>query len=175
MTNHREPVESTILGHYGLPAMPWSRARDLLESADPSANSAFFLGTAGSDGRPHSAGIGPLWLEDELYFKSGPKTRKSRNLADNPACTISARLEGMDLVMEGEAARVTDPDTLERVAARYREGGWPAEVEGDSLTAPYSAPSAGRPPYHLYRFRLHTATGLASAEPHGAMRWRFAT
>ena len=42
-------------------------------------------------------------------------------------------------------------------------------------TAPYSAPSAGRPPWHLYRVTVHTAFGVATAEPHGTSRWRFAS
>jgi hypothetical protein len=81
--------------------------------------------------------------------------------------------EGIDLVFEGDAERVNERPTLERVAARYREGGWPAEVEGDALTAPYSAPSAGPPPWHVYRLVFHTVFGVAGAEPHGATRWRF--
>ncbi len=105
---------------------------------------------------------------------SGPETQKSRNLAANPACTISTSLSGMDLVIEGEASRVTDRATLETLAALYREGGWSAEVEGDAFTAPYSAPSAGPPPWHLYRFTFHTAIGNVTAEPHGATCWRFA-
>jgi hypothetical protein len=86
---------------------------------------------------------------------------------------VSVRLRGIDLVLEGEAHRVTDSSTLERVAAVYHTGGWPASVEGDALTAPYSAPSAGPAPWHLYRLTLHTAIGVASAEPHGATRWDF--
>ncbi len=82
-------------------------------------------------------------------------------------------MEGIDLVCEGEAARVTDRETLERAAAKYRVGGWPVEVENDAFTAPYSAPSAGPPPWHLYRFVFHTVFGVASVEPHGATRWRF--
>ena len=61
---------------------------------------------------------------------SNPDTRKARNLAANPACTISARLTGLDLVLEGEARRVTEPEVLEKAAAQYRAGGWPAQVEG---------------------------------------------
>jgi len=91
----------------------------------------------------------------------------------NPACTISARLEGIDLVLEGEATRVTDRPMLEQVARLYREGGWPAKVEGNAFTAPFSAPSAGPPPWHLYRFTFRTALGVATAEPYGATRWRF--
>ena len=68
---------------------------------------------------------------------------------------------------------MTDAATLERLASAYRAGGWPAEVDGDAFTAPFSAPSAGPPPWYLYRFTLQTAFGVAGAEPHGATRWRF--
>jgi len=169
----REPRTVTNLDRYGNPSLPWSRPRDLLAAGTPVPDLAFFLGTTRPDGRPHAAGIGATWHEGDLYFTSGPGTRKSRNLAANPACTISARLEGIDLVVEGEAIRVVDPPTLERLAARYRDGGWPAQVDGDVFIAPYSAPSAGPPPWHLYRCAFHTAIGVATAEPYGATRWRF--
>jgi hypothetical protein len=87
---------------------------------------------------------------------------------------VAVRLTGIDLVLEGEAHRVTDSSTLERLAAVYRTGGWPAQVEDDAFTAPFSAPSAGPPPWHLHRLTLHTAYGVAGAEPHGATRWDFA-
>jgi hypothetical protein len=167
----REPTDVRNLDRYGSPALAWSRARDLL--AVPSQTGTFFLGTVGPDGRPHAAGVGALWCDGDLYVVSGPATRKSRNLAANPACTISAALGGIDLVLEGEATRVTDGPTLERLAGLYRAQGWPAEVEGDAFTAPYSAPSAGPPPWHLHRFTFHTAFGVAGEEPSGATRWRF--
>jgi hypothetical protein len=169
----REPIEVTNLNRYGNPVLPWSRPRDLLAAGTPQPGTSFFLGTTRPDGRPHAAGIGALWLNGDLYFTSGPGTRKARNLAANPACTISVRLEGLDLVLDGTAARVTDRPALEQVASLYREGGWPAQVEGDAFTAPFSAPSAGPPPWHLYRFTFHTAFGVATAEPNGATRWRF--
>jgi hypothetical protein len=167
----RAPTKSTNLDLYGNAALPWSRARDRL--AAPSPSDRCFLGTVGPDGRPHAAGVGALWSDGDLYVVSGPGTRKSRNLAHNPACTIAAALPGLDLVLEGEARRVTDAPTLARLAALYRAQGWPAEVEGEAFTAPYSAPSAGPPPWHLYRFTFHTAVGVAGEEPHGATRWRF--
>lgn len=87
---------------------------------------------------------------------------------------MSVRLEGIDLVLEGRAARTVEPDILEALAARFRAAGWPAEVEDDALVAPFSAPSAGPPPWHLYRFQFHTVFGVAGVEPFGATRWRFA-
>ena len=69
-----------------------------------------------------------------------------------PPATAAGRhgfaLEVMpDVVFEGEATKVTDPETLEALASEYRAAGWPAEVEGDAFTAPFSAPSQVNLPY----------------------------
>ena len=168
----RTPIETKNLDIYGHAPLPWSRPRDLL-AAGTFFGRPSFLGTTRPDGRPHAAGVGALWLDGAIYFTSGPGTRKSRNLAANPACTIAASLETIDIVMEGEAVRVTDAATLEQLAAACRESGWPVQVEGDAFTATYSAPSAGPPPWYLYRFIFHTVIGNATVEPHGATRWRF--
>ena len=114
----REPVDVTNLDRYGDPELPWSRARDALAGGPSGPEITFFLGTSRPGGRPHAAGVGALWDEGELYFTSGAGTRKARNLAANPACTISVKLEGIDLVLEGEVTRVTDTETLERLAGR---------------------------------------------------------
>lgn len=171
------PSETTNLDRYGYAALPWDRPRDLLfaESTPPGPGTSFFLGTVRPDGRPHAAAVGAVALDGDIYFTSGPETRKSRNLAASSACTVSVNLSGIDLVMEGSAARVTDRETLETLAAKYRDGGWPAEVDepNEGFTAPYSAPSAGPPPWHLYRFTFHTVFGVATEEPSGATRWRF--
>jgi Pyridoxamine 5'-phosphate oxidase len=169
----REPIETTNLDRYGHPPLPWSRPRDVLSVGSQGPGTTFFLGTVRPDGVPHGAGVGAVWHDGDLYFTSSPAARKARNLAANPACTISVRLEGIDVVFEGEAARVLDPGTLEAVAAIYHDAGWPAEVDGDAFTAPYNAPSAGPPPWHLYRCTFHTVFGVATKEPHGATRWRF--
>lgn len=172
--NMTEPTSTTNLDQYGSAPLPWSRARDILATDTPESDLTFFLATVRPDGRSHSAGVGAVWVDDTLYFVSGPGTLKSRNLAGNPACSVGVRLPGIDLVLEGEAQRVTDTPTLERLAAVYRTGGWPASVEGDAFTAPFTAPSAGPPPWHVYQLALRTAVGVAGAEPHGATRWDFA-
>lgn len=169
----RSPIETTNLDIYGNAEIPWSRARDAFVAGSATPEITCFLGTVGPDGRPHAAGLGALWLDGEIYFTSGPGARKARHLEANPACTLSARLRGIDLVLEGDAARVTDLATLEAVAGGYRAGGWPAEVAGEALTAPYSAPSAGPAPWNVYHLTVHTAYGVATAEPYGATRWRF--
>lgn len=167
-------MEQKNLDSYGNEPIPWSRPLAALETFVSGPGSSVWLATTRPDGRPHVAGIGAIWLDGRFYIVSGPGTRKSRNLAVNPACVLSVGLPGIDLVVEGSAARVTDPATLERVAKEYRDQGWEAEVDGDAFTAPYSAPSAGPPPWYLYEITPTTAFGVASAEPHGATRWRFA-
>jgi len=169
-----EPSSTRNLDRYGSAELPWSRPREALAKETPETDLTFFVATVRADGRPHSAGVGGVWVDDALYFTSGPGTQKSRNLATNPACTVSVRLRGIDLVLEGDAHRVSDPSTLERLAAVYRTGGWPAQVEDGAFTAPYSAPSAGPPPWYLYRLTLRAAVGVATAEPYGATRWEFA-
>jgi hypothetical protein len=169
-----EPISTRNLDGYGNAELAWSRPRDILATDTPTADLTFFVATVRPDGRPHTAGVGAVWVDDALYFVGGPGTRRSRNLEANPACSVAVRLRGIDLVLAGDAHRVTDASTLERVAAVYRTGGWPATVEGDALTAAFSAPSAGPPPWQLYRLTLHSAVGVAGTEPPGATRWDFA-
>lgn len=165
----RTPTSTTNLDRYGSDAMQWSRARDELAKGD----SVFFLGTVGPDSRPHVAGVGVAWLEGDLYFTSNLDSRKARNLESNPAATMAVSQSGIDLTLKGTVEQVSDAATLERVAEIYRNGGWPAEVAGDALTAPYSAPSAGPPPWHVFRFTFDSVVGVATAEPYGATRWDF--
>ena len=157
---------------YGLPPIPWSRALEALESGDQ-RNETSFLATTRPDGPPHVAGVGAVWDHGKVYFVSGAGTRKSRNVAQNAACTIAMSLTGIDLVIEGLAERVTDDETLNRLAKRYAEGGWPARVENGAFTYDYSAPSAGPPPWDLYAVTPTTVFGVLAADPGGATRWRF--
>lgn len=168
-----EPTETTNIDRYGNPDLAWRRAHDALVAGSSSPAVTFFLGTVGADGTPHAAGVGGLWQDGDLYFTSSPTRRKARDLAANARCTVSVRLTDIDLVLEGEASRVTDTPTLELVAGKFRDGGWPAQVEADALTAPFSAPSAGPPPWYVYRLTPQFITGVATAEPYGAARWTF--
>jgi hypothetical protein len=163
--------EKNLADLYHLDPIPWSRALEALESPEPEARC--FLATTRPDGRPHLAGVGALWDQGKLYFVSGPETRKSRNVAENAQCAIAMALTGIDLVIEGVAQRVTDDDTLQRLAQHYGEQGWPAKVQDGAFTHDYSAPSAGPPPWDLYVVAPTTVFGVLSAEPGGATRWRF--
>jgi hypothetical protein len=156
---------------YGLDPIPWSRALEALESGHPTQTT--FLATTRPDGRPHVAGVGAVWDSGKVYFVSGAGTRKSRNVAHDAHCAIAMPYTGIDLVVEGRAERVTDDETLQRLAKRYADGGWPATVKDGAFTHEYSAPSAGPPPWDLYAVTPTTVFGVLAAEPGGATRWRF--
>jgi len=169
MAPKAEPTHKN-LDIYGARPLQWSRALKQLEAGP---EGTFWLATTRPDGRPHVAAVGALWVDGKIYFVSGERTRKSRNVAANPSCVFSVSLTGIDLVIEGTARRVTDRPTLLRLAQRYAAQGWPASVDGQALVAPYSAPSAGAPPWNLYVLRPATAFGVASSDPPGATRWTF--
>ncbi len=165
----REPTHKN-LDIYGAKPIPWSR---VLKQLGSNPQGTFWLATTRPDGGPHVAGVGALWVDGKIYFTSGTRTRKSRNLAANPSCVVSVSLTGIDLVFEGTAIRVADRPTLLRLAKRYAAQGWPASVSGAGFTAEYSAPSAGPPPWNLYVIKPTTAFGVSTADPSGATRWRF--
>jgi hypothetical protein len=167
----RQPTDIKNLDIYGDAPLEWSRIVDALQNPPP--NLTHFLSTVRPDGRPHTVGVGAMYDEGDYYVVTGPGTRRARNIALNSSVTLAVQLTGVDLVFEGDVARVTDTQTLERLAARYNDTGWPVHVEGDSFVAPYSAPSAGPPPWHVYRLTFQTVFAVASTEPYGATRWRF--
>jgi hypothetical protein len=169
-------VEQKNLDIYGDKVLPWSRARKQLVAASSgkpkSQQGSHWLATSGARGA-HVSGIGALWVDDRFYIVSGPRTRKSRDLAKDPRCAVSVSLPNLDVVVEGKARRVTDEKTLRKLAKRYNAQGWPARVEKHAFTGPYSAPSAGRPPWYVYEMTPTTAFGVATKKPFGATRWRF--
>jgi hypothetical protein len=167
---------------YGLAPLDWARIKARLDagltqapgSGGPSRHTCW-LTTINPDGSPHVTGIGALWVDDAFWFETGQKTCKGRNLARDPRCVLSVAADEFDLVMEGEGRQITDPPTVAAMAASWAAEGWPARVDdtGRSITAEYSAPSAGPPPWFVYKLTPHRATALATIEPGGATRWKF--
>ena len=157
---------------YHLDPIPWSRALEALESNEPRSRRRSSPRPDRTAGRTSPASA-RIWDSGKVYVVSGDGTRKSKNLARNPTCTVAMSLNGIDLVIEGTAAKVKDDATLHRLAKRYGDQGWPARVEDGAFTYDYSAPSAGPPPWHLYEITPTTVYGVLAAEPGGATRWRF--
>lgn len=169
---------------YGLPLVDWGRITERLAAGVPMAPGSggpnrhtCWLTTVNEDGSPHVTGVGALWVDGAFWFETGDGTRKGRNVARDPRCVVSLTTDEFDLVVEGTAHKVTDPTTVQKMAARWAEAGWPCSVDesGTALTAPYSAPSAGPPPWSVYRVDASGAIALAVDDPAGATRFLFDT
>ena len=171
-----------LADQYHLPVLEWARIEGRLqqgitqapESGGPDRHTCW-LATVNRDGSPHVTGVGALWVEGTFWFETGEQTRKGRNLAHDPRCSLSVGHPQFDLVVEGEAHRVTDQATVAAMADRWAAVGWPARVDdtGSALTAEYSAPSAGPPPWSVYRMTIRRSAAVATVEPGGATRWQF--
>ena len=176
-------MEATNLADlYHSPLLDWARIETRLRAGLSQApgtggpdRHTCWLATINPDGSPHLTGIGALWANGCWWFETGKYTRKGRNLARDPRCTLSVAAQEFDLISEGEATVVTDAATVAELAARWAAEGWPARADdtGVALTAEYSAPSAGPPPWHVYRLTPRTATAVGTVDPGGATRWRF--
>jgi PPOX class probable F420-dependent enzyme len=167
---------------YGLPLVEWGDIETRLDAGVSQApgtggpdRHTCWLATINRDGSPHVTGVGAPWSEGTFWFETGDQTVKARNLARDPRCTLSVATNEFDLVAEGVAERVTDPATVAKMVAVWNASGWPAQVDasGQALTAEYSAPSAGPPPWFVYRIALRRATALAVTGTGGATRWTF--
>jgi hypothetical protein len=173
---------TNLADQYDLPAMDLAAVRDRLDRGFDQAPGAggpdrhtCWLSTINADGSPHVTGMGALWVEGAFWFETGAGTRKGRNLARDARCALSLALHEFDLVVDGTATQVLDPATVAARAAEWAAGGWPCEVDdsGTALTAPFSAPSAGKPPWQVYRIEPTSITALMTVEPGGATRWTF--
>ena len=168
------PADEKNLAGYGLGPLKWDR---VIESLDKTRNlgpedalGTFFVTTIRPDGRPHVMPVGIVWDDGKFYLVSGAGTQKSKNLAHDPHCVVSVSAPGTDVVAEGEARIIRDEDELKRIATLFSD--WGPQVRDGALWHEYSAPSAGPPPWDVYEIRPTTIYAVATAEPHGATRWR---
>ena len=148
---------------------PWAEARERLEMAE-----VYWLSTVRPDGRPHVTPIVAVWSDDALYFTTGQTERKAKNLAQNTHCVVTTGcnvLEGLDVVVEGDAVRVTDEARLQRLANEYvakygelfrftvRDGGF--HIEGSETEV------------LVYEVAPAKAFGFGKSASFSQTRWRF--
>jgi hypothetical protein len=164
----------------GLPPLEWAPIADKLENRarpeDGSTNDyTTWLTTLNDDGSPHVTPVGAMWVDGAFWFQTGDGTRKARNVARDPRCTLAVSIRDADVVLDGEATRVADPAAVARIAKAWADDGWPAEPDesGTGITAPFNAPALGPPPWHVYRIEPRSAVVVATVEPGGLTRFRF--
>ena len=162
-----------------LPPVDWATIAEKLEAGSapaPDAHNArtTWLATINEDGSPHVTPVGALWVDGAFWFQTG-STRKARNVAREPRCSVAISIRDADVVVEGEAVRVTDPEAVALIAKAWADQGWPAEPDpsGTGITAPFNAPAQGPPPWNVYRIEPRSAIVALGSEPGGLSRFRF--
>lgn len=116
-------------------ATGWAETRRVLAEAE-----LFWLSTVRADGRPHVTPLVAVWLDDALYFCTGPAEQKAVNLAASPHVILTTGCNGwdggLDVVVEGDAVRVTDEELLRRLAGAWTtkwDGRWQFQVRDGSF------------------------------------------
>jgi PPOX class probable F420-dependent enzyme len=175
------PIEIFNLGAAdGLPPVDWAAVVEKLDAGSAPASDAHnarttWLSTINVDGSPHVTAVGALWVDRTFWFQTGAGTRKGRNVRRDPRCALAVSIRDADVVIEGEAKRVTDPSDVRRIAKAWADHGWPAEPDesGSGITAPFNAPALGPPPWNVFRIEPRSATVALGSEPGGLTRFRF--
>jgi hypothetical protein len=134
----------------------------------------YWLATVRPDGRPHVTPLIAVWLEGALYFCTGEDERKAKNLTDNAHCILTTGCntfnEGLDLVVEGEAVRVSDKARLQRLADAYEAkygSDWHFEVREGAFNGAEGNIAL------VYKVTPTTAFGFGKGESFSQTRWRF--
>lgn len=119
-------------------AHSWADTQKILATAELS-----WISTVRRDGRPHVTPLVAVWDQGSLYFTSGPDEQKSVNLKDNDAVAVTTGSDdwdrGADVVVEGRATRVTNPEVLQRLARKWEEkwdGRWQFEAGDEAFEYP---------------------------------------
>jgi hypothetical protein len=154
----------------------WAEARQGLETAE-----MFWLTTVRPGGRPHLTPLISVWMDGALYFCTGPTERKAKNLLRNQNCILTTgcnkRNEGLDIVVEGEAVRVTDDALLQRVADTYETKygkEWRFTVRDGTFHQVTESPQGEDVDGGLvYEVAPSKAFGFGRGDEYSQTRWRF--
>jgi nitroimidazol reductase NimA-like FMN-containing flavoprotein (pyridoxamine 5'-phosphate oxidase superfamily) len=149
-------------------AADWAQAIARLNAAE-----IFWLSTVRPDGRPHVTPLIAVWQDGALHFCTGADERKAKNLRNNQNVVLTtganALSEGYDLVIEGEAMRVTDETRLRALAGAYVEkygADWTFEVRDGAFESQGGSAL-------VFRVVPRTAFGFGKGDPFGQTRWQF--
>jgi Pyridoxamine 5'-phosphate oxidase len=150
----------------------WSEVATLLAGAE-----LYWLTTVRMDGRPHTTPLVGAWVDNGFVFCTGPEEQKAQNLAHATAVTVTTGVntwnDGLDVVVEGNAVRVTGVDTLTRFADVIREkydGVWDFTPHDEGFGHTDSSGDS----HIAYVFHVPPAKVLAFAKsPHGQTRFQF--
>ena len=148
---------------------PWADAVQVLEQAE-----LYWITTVRADGRPHVTPLIGLFHDGAMHFCTGLREQKARNLEHSPKVALTTGNntwdKGLDVVVEGTAARVSDQGALQQLADAYEAkygSVWRFEL-GDGVFISSGGDAAV--------FRIEPTKVMAFAkDPHAQTTYRFAS
>jgi nitroimidazol reductase NimA-like FMN-containing flavoprotein (pyridoxamine 5'-phosphate oxidase superfamily) len=154
---------------------PWTAVERLLTEAQ-----LYWIITVRSDGRPHAVPLVGVWQDGAFAFCTGAEEQKQRNLDANAHVAVTTGStgangwnSGKDVVVEGTAVRVTDPEALQRLAAawfaKYGED-WKYEVHGQKFV---EVSHSGGGAQGAWVYEVAPAKVIVFGDAHGQTTYRF--
>lgn len=151
-------------------AVDWKETTKALESAE-----LFWVSTVRGDGRPHVTPVVAAWWDGAIWFTSGASEQKSVNMRANPHVVLTTGCnrweQGLDIVVEGDAARITDDAVLAQAAKAFAakwDGRWQFIARDGAFRDP-----DGNGEALVYSVRPAKVFAHAKGEPFGATRHKF--
>jgi nitroimidazol reductase NimA-like FMN-containing flavoprotein (pyridoxamine 5'-phosphate oxidase superfamily) len=95
--------------------LPWKWANQRLERSHN-----YWLVTASTGGAPHVMPVWGVWSDGRFWFSTGTKSRKARNLAENPRCSVCTEKAHEAVIVQGTAQRVRPAAVPRKVSTAYR-------------------------------------------------------
>jgi Pyridoxamine 5'-phosphate oxidase len=149
-------------------ATDWTMVDEALTNAE-----LYWLTTVRGDGRPHVTPLVGVWVDNSFVFCTGPDEQKARNLSRNPNVVVTTGVntwnDGLDVVVEGSAQRLTGVQALMALADAYREkysGEWDFSADGEG----FGHSDGGLA--HVFRVAPTKVIAFAKS-PHGQTRFAF--
>jgi nitroimidazol reductase NimA-like FMN-containing flavoprotein (pyridoxamine 5'-phosphate oxidase superfamily) len=141
----------------------------------------YWIITVRADGRPHAVPLVGVWQGGVFAFCTGTEEQKQRNLDGNPHVAVTTGStgangwdSGKDLVVEGVAVRVTDPEQLRRLAAawfaKYGDD-WRYEVRDEEFVE--LSPSGGGTGRTARVYTVTPEKVIVFGDEHGQTAYRF--
>jgi hypothetical protein len=166
---HRRVLKTTRpdIPGYGLPKskkglLAWKWADDRL-----SKSRQYWIATTRPDRRPHVMVVWALWLDGFLYFSTGSKSRKARNLSKNQHCTMCTERADEAVIVEGVVETEKNVERIREFIRLYgKKYKWDMSEMADDLL------KLKEP---VFRLRPLVAFGFAEKTfSTSATRWLFA-
>ena len=153
-------------------AVTWDETRRVLEAAQ-----VFWISTVRSDGRPHVTPCAAVWRDGTLYFNTGVTQQKAINLRSNANVVLTTGCNhwdrGLDVVVEGQAVRVSDDGLLGQLAAAWATR-WDGSFQFEARDGYFHHPGdTGLPPVIVYSVAPSQVLAFSRGDRGGHTTHRF--